>query len=172
MTKDFVPRMMPEMPRPLAVSRIGKGMSYDVVATAAECLALAARMDVPAIHRLSCAFELTPEGDEVIRAAGFLRASLRQVCVISLEPFDTEIAEDFRVSFVPAGTESEEIDLEADDEIGYENGVLDLGEAASEQLALAIDPFPRKPGVELPEDADGPATGAFAALSSLRRAQE
>jgi uncharacterized metal-binding protein YceD (DUF177 family) len=160
----------PEMPRPLAIARIGKAMSYDVVATEAERRALAIRMGVPAIHSLRCAFELTPEGDDVIRAAGALRAALRQVCVVTLEPFDTEIAEDFRVRFVPAGTESEEIDLEADDEIGYENGVVDLGEAASEQLALAMDPFPRKPGVELPAEAGGPATGAFAALASLRRA--
>ena len=27
---------------------------------------------------------------------------------------------------------------------------MDLGEAAAEQLALALDPFPRKPGASLP----------------------
>jgi uncharacterized metal-binding protein YceD (DUF177 family) len=168
-TKDFVPLFTPEMPRPVAVSRIGKPVRRDVRATEAECQALARRMGVLAIHSLTCGFDLRPAGDEVIEASGALRVSLRQICVISLEAFDTEIAEDFRVRFVPAGTEAEDIDVDADDEIGYANGTIDLGEAASEQLALAIDPFPRMPGVELPEAAAGPATGAFAALASLRR---
>ena len=30
---------------------------------------------------------------------------------------------------------------------------IDLGEATVEQLALALDPFPRKPGIALPEEA-------------------
>ena len=93
---------------------------------------------------------------------------LRQSCVVSLEDFDSELAERFSVRFVPEGRESPELDLEADDEITYQGASIDLGEAASEQLALALDPFPRKPGAELQSVGDGPSGGAFAALGKLR----
>ena len=45
--------------------------------------------------------------------------------------------------------------------------MLDLGEAASEQLALALDPFPRKPGAALPGEMQEPEEGAFAGLDRL-----
>ena len=63
--------------------------------------------------------------------------------------------------------ESDELDLEAEDEIPYEGTSIDLGEAASEQLALALDPFPRKPGAELPGSVGPHESGAFAALAKL-----
>ena len=58
----------------------------------------------------------------------------------------------FQLRFVPVGAESDDTDPESEDEIPYAGGVLDLGEAAAEQLALALDPFPRKPGAALPDD--------------------
>ena len=42
---------------------------------------------------------------------------------------------------VPDGAESDDADPETLDEIPYVDGTLDLGEAAAEQLALALDPF-------------------------------
>jgi hypothetical protein len=42
--------------------------------------------------------------------------------------------------------------------------VLDLGEAVAEQLALALDPYPRVPGAELPEIESDPQERPFAAL--------
>ena len=66
--------------------------------------------------------------------------------------------------------ESDDADPEALDEIPYADGMLDLGEAAAEQLALALDPYPRAPGAALPEIADeAEAHRPFAALASLRR---
>lgn len=70
---------------------------------------------------------------------------------------------------VPAGEESEDADPEALDEIPYTNGMLDLGEAAAEQLGLALDPYPRAPGAVLPEIEDDSDEGPFGALGALRR---
>jgi uncharacterized metal-binding protein YceD (DUF177 family) len=162
------PPVQPEMRRLFALAKLGNGASFVVEATEAECRALAVRMGVVAIHTLTCRFELHREAGPVIAATGRLRARLRQTCVVSLDPFDSEIAEDFAVRFVPAGTESEEVDISSDDEIGYEGGVLDLGEAASEQLALSLDAFPRKPGAALENPLATEDYGAFAALSKLR----
>jgi uncharacterized metal-binding protein YceD (DUF177 family) len=89
-----------------------------------------------------------------------------QVCVISLDEFESEVVERFVVRFVPEGTESDEIDPDEDvDEIPYAGGVIDLGEAAAEQLGLALDPYPRKPGATLPESAAGEPGNPFASLA-------
>jgi uncharacterized metal-binding protein YceD (DUF177 family) len=101
---------------------------------------------------------------DCILAEGRLRARVVQTCVVSLDDFTAEIDEHFRVRFVPAGQESDDPDPEADDEIGYTAGALDLGEAAAEQLALVLDPYPRAPGAELPEVESDGQEHPFAAL--------
>ncbi|MBU6499555.1 MAG: DUF177 domain-containing protein [Rhodospirillales bacterium] len=161
--------MTAELHRPLSVARIPPGgLLHEVRATAEECAALATRMAVPGIHALSCGFTLRPEPGGAVRAEGQLRARLVRVCVVSLEPFDTEVAEDFTVRFVPAGQESDDPDPESVDEIGYAGGEIDLGEAAAEQLGLALDPYPRRPDAVLPEAAAEEAGGPFAALARRR----
>jgi hypothetical protein len=47
--------------------------------------------------------------------------------------------------------------------------MLDLGEAAAEQLALALDPYPRKPDARLLGAAEDPPGFPFAALAPLAR---
>ena len=128
---------------------------------------MAARLSLAAVRQLCCTFDLHPAGAGAVLAIGKLRARVTQNCVVSLEPFETDIAENFQVRFVPAGTETDDFDLDADDEIPYQGAALDLGEAAVEQLALALEPFPRKPGAELPK-AQEEAAGPFAALARLR----
>ncbi len=163
-----VPRLpSPEMQRPFPVGRIGAGARFEVEATPDERRALAERMGLVAIHSLACRFDLQRGVAETIEAQGLLRARIRQTCVVSLDPFDSDLAESFSVRFVPAGRETEDLDLESDDEVAYEGGVLELGEAASEQLALALDPFPRMPGAELPAAVQPEEGGAFAALGKL-----
>lgn len=160
---------VPELSRPFAVAKVGAGTQVVVEAQPEECVALAARMGVPAIHGLTCRFELRRDGAEMVAAAGLLRARLSQVCVVSLEAFESELVERFAIRFVPAGQESEALDIEADDEIVYEGEVIDLGEAASEQLALALDPFPRRPGAEMPVESATPDASPFASLGRLLR---
>ena len=161
------PAPRPELPRPFAIARIGAGACFVVEAKPEECRALALRMGVDAVHSLVCRFDLQRGPHETVAATGRLRARVSQACVVSLEPFEAELAEDFKLRFVPAGQESDELDLESDDEVPYAGGILELGEAAAEQLALALDPFPRKPGVELPAAEAEQEAGAFAALSRL-----
>jgi uncharacterized metal-binding protein YceD (DUF177 family) len=104
--------------------------------------------------------------DEVL-ARGTLQATVTQTCVVSLEDFDALVQEVFQVRFVPVGAESDDIDPDSDDEIPFEGNTIDLGEAAAEQLGLALDPYPRMPGVEMPEIADEPDPHPFAALRRL-----
>ena len=139
-----------------------------MVATKAECAALAERMAIPAIASLSCHFRLSPSQGGVILAEGTLRARVTQICVVSLEPFTNIVAEDFRVRFVPEGTPIDDDDPESDDLLPYAGNTIDLGEAAAEQLGLALDPFPRNPASELPAAATEPLEGPFAALLKFK----
>ena len=161
--------MMPELHRPLAIERIGGArIDVDVEATPAECVALAARMRLPALHTLVCQFHLRRTGS-VIEGQGCLHADVVQTCVVSLEEFDARVEERFVVHWVPVGQESDDMDPEAPDEIGYENDTIDLGEAAVQQLILALDPYPHAPGASLPETASEPGMSPFASLSARRR---
>jgi uncharacterized metal-binding protein YceD (DUF177 family) len=171
---------LPEMHRPVALGQIGTaGLEREVVATAAECAAIAARLLLPAVAALACRFRLSNAGAGVVLAEGRLTARVTQECVVTLDPFEVDLAEDFRVRFVPEDqfdADDDSIDLESDDEIPYAGSHIDLGDAAVEQLALALDPYPRKPGVALPEEGAPPpaedappATSPFAALA--RRTQ-
>jgi uncharacterized metal-binding protein YceD (DUF177 family) len=157
--------MTPELHRPVRIERIGPGgLTVDVVPTPAEREALAERMQIPAIEALSCRFTLRPGPSDTFLATGELTARIVQTCVVTLDDFEASVTEPFTVRFVPAGTESEEVDLEGEDEIPYENETLDVGEAAAEQLALSLDPYPRKPGAELPEDAQAESLNPFETL--------
>jgi uncharacterized metal-binding protein YceD (DUF177 family) len=162
----------PELSRPVAADRIGSGgFSYVVEADAAEREAVAGRLMIPAIEALRCGVTLRRGADasrgEII-AEGALRAAVVRTCVVSADDFPVTVEAAFRVLFVRAGTEREEVDVEADDEIPYENGMLDLGELATEQLALELDPYPRKPGVALPDAEAGATRSPFAALASRK----
>jgi uncharacterized metal-binding protein YceD (DUF177 family) len=103
-------------------------------------------------------------------ATGRLEASVVQTCVVSLEDFESPVAEDFVVHFVPEGTESDDPDPESVDEIPYGGDTIDLGEAAAEQLALSLDPYPRRPDATLPET-ESPPDPRLAALAAWRDAK-
>ncbi|MCW3473950.1 YceD family protein [Limobrevibacterium gyesilva] len=160
----------PELHRPLSVDRVtASGLEAVVEASDSERAALARRLGIPDVLALTCRFRLTPSQGGVVMAEGVLRGRLVRVCVVSLDAFEADVEERFRVRFVPAGTESDDLDPESDDEIGYSGSVIDLGEAAAEQLALGLDPYPRKPDADLPEAARAQDESPFAALARLRR---
>jgi uncharacterized metal-binding protein YceD (DUF177 family) len=157
-----------EFRRPVSLDRIGtRGLDVTVEANPAECSALAVRMNLPAVLAVSCVFHLVRESRDRVLARGVLRARVTQICVVSLEEFDAPVDEVFQVRFVPAGEETDDIDPEADDEIPFEGNLIDLGEAAAEQLGLALEPYPRMPGVEMPAADEASDPHPFAALRRL-----
>jgi Large ribosomal RNA subunit accumulation protein YceD len=156
-----------EFSRPIVPSKIGSaGLTILVRATPEECAAVAVRMGVPAIQSLVCSFRLTPEDDGVsIHAKGRLRAEVTRICVASAEEFETPVEEEFELRFVPAGAEREDPDPDLPDEIPYEAAMIDLGEATTEQLGLALDPYPRIDGAILPTMDDDEDASPFAMLT-------
>lgn len=151
----------PELSRRIQVRSLGvgylegAGLETSIEATPAECVALALRLGVPAVDAVGCRFRLSGmDKAGVVVAEGLLQARLVRTCVTTLDDFPTAMTEQFSVRFVPAERLSEaadaDLDLEEDDDIPYAGGTIDLGEAAVEQLALSLDPYPRKPGAERP----------------------
>ncbi len=157
-----------ELSRPLALDRIGPhGVSVTVVATADELVSIARRLMIASVPKLSCSFEVKRSEGGVLLVNGILDAAAEQDCVVTLEPFVQPIHEKFSVHFVPSGSEEPEPEPDAVDQIPYDSSAIDLGEAAVEQLALALDPYPRKPGAALPPELV-PEGGAFAGLARLK----
>lgn len=153
---------------------------------AAALQALARAYGVAGIAALKADLTLKPWGKEGVRVTGPLTAVLKQTCVVSLEPFEQALEDEIDRTFVPAqkrprrardlNTDGEiEIDLETMDPPDImENGLIDLGAVICEQLALNIDPFPRKPGANFhaddadTQDEDAPAPSPFAALAGMK----
>ncbi len=161
--------MNPELHRPTELGRIHPlGTDITVEANTQECAALARRMNLLSILALTCRFHLQPDGNAIV-AHGRLSATVVQTCVVSLDDFEATIEERFLVRFVPSGTENEDDDPDSVDEIPYDGHIIDLGEAAAEQLGLALDPYPRMAGAALPEELDTQPRSPFAALGALRR---
>lgn len=167
--------MMPELHRPLRWGLVGpSGRQERIVATAAECAALARRFGIPGIAAFEAVLSLSPDRDGAIRAEGRIEAAVTQSCVVSLEPVEQRVSAPVVLRFLPPGAEPDE-DPESPDEIETDGDMLDLGEAVAEQLALALDPYPRHPDAALPPEAteapapEPPRPSPFAALARLRR---
>ncbi|MFC5067987.1 DUF177 domain-containing protein [Flaviflagellibacter deserti] len=172
--------------RPIAISDVpprGTRVVIDADETARS--ALAKQLKIPAVKRLTADLAVKPWGRSGLAVTGRLEGKVTQVCVVTVDPFDVDIAEDVNLTFVPEeempseeeiGSEFES-DLDAPDVL--ENGVVDLGTVIAEFLALSLDPYPRKPGAEFspPEESkvDAPSEGTyrpFAGLENLVRRKD
>jgi len=160
----------PELSRIMRLDRIGPNETpHEVVASAAECASLARRFGIPGIVSLTCRFVLRRLPGSVVSAEGLLEARVTRICVATLEAFDAPVRESFRFRFVPEDMLSDSIDPDADDEIPYQHDTIDLGEAAAQQLALALDPYPRKPGARMADVAADPAERRLGNVVNFRR---
>lgn len=169
--------MTPEFSRAYRLDELGETPRMVMIeANDAERAAIADRFDLIGVDRLEATAELVRDGDRVV-ATGQLRADVVQTCVASGDPVAASIAEAFILRFVPERAiddPDEEMELgEHDlDELNYEGSAIDLGEAAAQTLALALDPFPRAPDADDTLRAAGVVgeddAGPFAALKALR----
>ncbi|MEN3930661.1 DUF177 domain-containing protein [Microvirga sp. W0021] len=123
------------------------GVDMKVEADEEERLAIAADFGLPKIKSLVANFKLTGR-PERIRIVGTVQADIEQICVVSLEPFESIVKEDLDVLFAEPGKlrPRHEEDVAEDLPDPIENGQIDLGAITLEFFALALDPYPRKPG--------------------------
>jgi uncharacterized metal-binding protein YceD (DUF177 family) len=158
------------------VGETGRHVELDASEETRAALAEAAAVD--AVERLHATFDLTRRGRGGLRVSGRVNGTVRQSCVVTLEPITNEIDEAVDVEFVPM---RETADTSIEDEIVLTqssderepliDGTVDLGALATEFLILGIDPYPRKPGVafQAPKPASDPSGRPFAALAALQK---
>lgn len=148
------------------------GLSVVREATAEERAALAEASNVEGCSRLVATYTIKPIGMGRYRLKGNVAIDVTQACVVTVEPLQRTYKAPLDLELWPADmlTSDTEIDsLEADPE-PIEDGRIDIGRIVYEELAGAIDPYPRKDGAnfEWEEDAPPAATNPFAALARLR----
>lgn len=173
----------PEFSRLVQADSVQQREVVEVIeADEAERRALAERFELEGIDRLKATVRMTrTRGGEMVRVAGDLEAEVIQTCVVTLEPVRNTVQDSFEALFAPESLVpdySEEMEVDAsilDEEIiePIVNGRIDIGELTAQHLSLALDPYPRCPGVDLPEGAEVEETeerpNPFAALERLKR---
>ncbi|MBN9082830.1 MAG: hypothetical protein BGP04_01395 [Rhizobiales bacterium 62-17] len=168
MTKDT--HTAPAFSRPTLVTDLLRDTTrrFDIEADAAERAALAALNGLEDIASLKASFQAVKAG-KFIRITGELKSRLTQQCVVTLDPFESEISEDIDARFFEeptgpamraakaakkgekderrAAPAAEPMSMDEDEGEAIVDGKIDLGALAAEFLTLALDPYPRKPGV-------------------------
>lgn len=147
------------------------GQTVVIVATPAERDALAERLAVPAVREARARLAFMPGPKGTVAVAGEVEAVVTRTCVRSLEAFDQAIREDVAMTFSPdpavALGRDEDGDADAPDLL--EGDTIDAFAVAAEFMALGLDPYPVKPGAELPPHETGEAAlNPFAALGKLK----
>lgn len=171
-----------EFSRSVDIDRIGHTeVVHDVSANAEERAALAKRFDLLALDKLEARLRLRrARGGSVLRLAGRLTADVVQSCVVTLAPVPSRVEAEFTVLFGDGavGGDGIDIDPEADSTVEpWPEGPLDIGETVAQELALALEPYPRAPDAAIDPSYEGSVpTGdapekvnPFTALANLRR---
>jgi uncharacterized metal-binding protein YceD (DUF177 family) len=141
-------------------------------------------LGLASLEALEARYTLSRNGERV-KLEGRITTSLHQTCVVTLDPFPVKLDVPVKLDFAPedeagaAARRGERDDAEIDIEVLLNeddppepivDGVIDLGAVTLEFLALALDPYPRKPGVSFEAPAaEAGAESPFAALAKLKR---
>ncbi|WP_428246926.1 YceD family protein [Ferrovibrio sp.] len=183
-----------EFTHPLEVAQLGpEGVSLRLTAGESERRALAQRFGILGILKLEAEIRVLPLAEAGhYHLSGRLEAEVEQACVVSLEPVREVVSEAFERGFAPPEAvaaalaalpeltedEAELLDPDAQDPPDpIEAGVIDLGEVVAEELALSLNPYPRKEGASWPAgyspDPEPEAkVSPFAALAKLKQGTE
>lgn len=159
---------------PVRLHQIGAGVTRTLEPDAAARTRIAKALDLASLDSFTADLTLAPVPGGW-RLSGRVKASLAQICGITLDPLPVEVDAPFTVSLAEAADEdSDEIVITLDDESPdpIKDGQVDLGQYAVEQLALQLDPFPRKADAEFVQPPEPTEISPFAVLKQLRPSDE
>jgi uncharacterized metal-binding protein YceD (DUF177 family) len=135
-----------------------QGLDVTLSADAQTRQALAKADGLVDLASLDADFHIARQGLSSFNVTGTVRARITQTCVLTLEPFESDLAEEVDVDFTEpsaakaAAAQAETLlgaaSAERDPPDMIEDGAIDLGALAAEFLALGLDPYPHKPGAE------------------------
>ncbi len=152
-----------------------RGVQATRSATPEERVMLARLLDLAECQRVDVSYNLKPLSRGRVRFKARIEADVVQRCVISLAPVPANVDESIEIEFWPAediGDTIVEVDpLGPPAPEPLNNGAVDFGRVVYEEIAAALDPYPKAPGAELapPSPEEEAATKPFAALARLKR---
>ena len=165
---------------PLTLEDMGSGTkTYSIAAKPEQLNGMAEMLKVDGIKNFAAEIKVCfSRKAHRIDVCGRVNADVEQTSVISLEKFIKRYTPEFSLFFDTELTAAQlkEMEFEFDDEVPdiVENGQIDLAAIAMEQLALALDDFPRQDGevFEFKSEFDEETTqkaNPFAALAALKK---
>jgi uncharacterized metal-binding protein YceD (DUF177 family) len=176
-----------EIERIVDLDRTGnQGAALEISASDSERAALAKRFGFLGLPAFSARVTVDRRPGGQIIVEGRLRGQIVQACVLTLDPVTQDLDDTFRLVFKEnmaddIDPESGEalLNAQADAPEPLTSNMLDVGEIVAEQLSLAADPYPRRPGAKfedvLPKTRPGNRKGPgeqrrhpFAGLAALR----
>lgn len=166
-----------EFSRRFALAGLGhEGTVLELAAEADERAALARRFGLLALDSLTATVRIGRVGGAMVRVRASYVADAVQSCIVTLEPVAARIEDSVEVLFAPplpsAGGGVTVDALDDDTAEPLTGGTIDVGEVVAAHLGIALDPYPRRPGVVFggvqsePED-EGSGASSFAALQDL-----
>jgi uncharacterized metal-binding protein YceD (DUF177 family) len=167
----------PEFSRVIDIEGAGDTPAlFPLEANATERAALARRFGLPAIDLLKAQIRLQRvHGGSALRLTGRIEADLTQTCVVSLEPVQDHVDDEFTLLFAadaPSDTIADDPEREESWAEPLPAGGLDIGEVVAQHLFLALDPYPRRADAALEgrwvEAPDPAADSPFSALAKLK----
>jgi uncharacterized metal-binding protein YceD (DUF177 family) len=169
--------MIPPWSRLLPLHELARGpVTLQLAPNADERAAIARALSLKSLPMLTAEVTVKPWFDGV-ELSGRFKASVEQVCGVSLDAFEQSVEGQIDVRALPAGSSHAtdedaaevELDLDAPDPPDVlEGDAVDLGAYVVEHFALEIDPFPRKPGAEFAFTPPAEDESPFAVLKAFK----
>lgn len=164
------------------LSRLGNaGDAITFAADEAQRAAIAGWSGVLSLEGFTVAVGIRKLGPDRFGLDFTVTAEVTQACVVTLEPVKSHLERKFQRELHFAGAvrhrlPESEVVLDTDPEEGpeeIESLHYDLASPALEEYALALDPYPRREGVEFaaPGAAAGAPESPFAVLKALKSGQ-
>jgi uncharacterized metal-binding protein YceD (DUF177 family) len=176
----------PAFSYPVKVGHISaNAVTVRLSANESERQALAELWDVREVLSLSADLQIARWKKDGVKIKGDVTARIVQSCVVTLEPVEADIKESIDSILVPEGSR---LARQASNDGGemilspdgpdipdtFTGDTIDAGVVVSEHVALAIEPYPRKPGVTFgarieSTAADDEKPNPFAALKDWKK---
>ena len=166
-----------EIERVVDLDRMGAGgVALEIVASDSERAALTKRFGFLGLPAFSARVTVDCRAGGQVVVEGRLRGRIVQACILTLDPVVQDLDEAFRVVFKQDLAEERDpesgealLNAQIDAPEPLQTNLLDVGEIVAEQLSLAAEPYPRRPGVKLEDVLPKPRQGGRPGRNEQRR---
>lgn len=159
-------------------------LSLRIEADAGERGALATLWGILEVEALSAELKVRRWKKDGVKVTGTIHAQVTQACVVTLDPVGQVIDDEVEEIFVPEGSPLARIPANDAGEIlldpegpdlpePFTGDEIDVGAFVAEMAAMALDPYPRKPGLRFEghfeqEKGEEKKPSPFAVLKNLK----